>query len=100
MVIQSFANGGNTDTGSLTIERMRTVNDEVTKGAMDFMGRAVKADQLLFLWWNSTRMHIWTHLKKESEGTTGLGVYPDGRVEHDGYVRQSVSMPRVLLLDR
>jgi arylsulfatase len=29
-------------------------------------------------WWNSTRMHIWTHLKKESEGKTGLGVYPDG----------------------
>jgi arylsulfatase len=31
-------------------------------------------------------MHIWTHLKKESEGKTGLGVYPDGMVEHDGHV--------------
>ncbi len=39
-----------------------------------------------FVWWNSTRMHIWTHLKKESEGKTGLGVYPDGMVEHDGHV--------------
>lgn len=25
--------------------------------------------------WNSTRMYIWTHLKAESEGKTGLGVY-------------------------
>lgn len=31
-------------------------------------------------------MHIWTHLKKESVGVTGLGVYPDGMVEHDGHV--------------
>ena len=31
-------------------------------------------------------MHIFTHLKKESEGVTGLGIYPDGMVEHDGHV--------------
>lgn len=31
-------------------------------------------------------MHIFTHLKKESEGKTGLEVYPDGMVEHDGHV--------------
>lgn len=87
-VIKSFANGQITDTGPLTIERMKTVDEEVTKGAMDFVDRAVKADKPFFLWWNSTRMHIWTHLKKESEGTTGLGVYPDGMVEHDGHVGQ------------
>ncbi len=33
-------------------------------------------------------MHIFTHLKKESEGKTGLGVYADGMVEHDGMVGQ------------
>jgi arylsulfatase len=33
-------------------------------------------------------MHIFTHLKPESEGKTGLGVYPDGMVEHDGHVGQ------------
>ena len=31
----------------------------------------------------STKMHVWTHLKKECEGKTGLGVYADGMVEHD-----------------
>lgn len=87
-VIKSFANGQITDTGPLTIERMKTVDEEVTKGAMDFVDRAVKANKPFFLWWNSTRMHIWTHLKKESAGKTGLGVYPDGMVEHDGHVGQ------------
>jgi arylsulfatase len=33
-------------------------------------------------------MHVWTRLKKESEGVTGIGLYPDGMVEHDGMVGQ------------
>jgi arylsulfatase A-like enzyme len=33
-------------------------------------------------------MHIWTRLKPESQGKTGLGIYPDGMVEHDGQVGQ------------
>jgi arylsulfatase len=52
------------------------------------MERAKKADKPFFLWWNSTRMHIFTHLKKESDGKTGLGIYADGMVEHDGHVGQ------------
>src|SRR5206468_7436408 len=32
--------------------------------------------------------HIWTRLKPESQGKTGLGIYPDGMVEHDGQVGQ------------
>jgi len=40
------------------------------------------------VWFNTSRMHIWTHLKPESDGKTGLGVYPDGMVEHDGHVGQ------------
>jgi arylsulfatase len=31
-------------------------------------------------------MHIWTRLKQESQGVTGIGLYPDGMVEHDGHV--------------
>jgi arylsulfatase len=76
------------NTGPLTIERMRTVDEEFLAASLDFMERAVKDDKPFFCWWNSTRMHIFTHLKKESEGVTGLGVYPDGMVEHDGHVGQ------------
>jgi arylsulfatase len=76
------------DTGPLTKKRMETMDEEVTAGALDFMDRAVKADKPFFLWWNSTRMHVFTHLKPESEGKTGLGIYPDGMVEHDGHVGQ------------
>lgn len=85
-VIKSSADGNVEDTGPLTRKRMETIDEEVTAGALDFMDRAVEQDKPFFLWWNSTRMHVWTHLKEESDGVTGLGVYPDGMVEHDGMV--------------
>jgi len=33
-------------------------------------------------------MHVFTHLKPASAGKTGLGIYADGMVEHDGMVGQ------------
>ena len=76
------------DTGPLTKKRMETVDDEVTAGALKFMDNAAKADKPFFIWWNSTRMHVFTHLKPASEGKTGLGIEADGMVEHDAMVGQ------------
>ena len=85
-VIHSFAGGKITDTGPLTRKRMETIDEEVNAKAIDFMERAKKADKPFFIWWNSTRMHVFTHLKAASEGKTGLGIYADGMTEHDGHV--------------
>jgi arylsulfatase A-like enzyme len=74
------------DTGPLTKKRMETVDDEITAAALKFMDKAHKDGKPFFVWWNSTRMHIWTHLKPEFVGKTGLGVYADGMVEHDAAV--------------
>src|SRR3970282_1771693 len=98
-VIHSFADGRIEDTGPLTRERMETIDDEVTEKALDFMARAKAANQPFFLWYNSTRMHVFTHLKPESEGKTGLGVYADGMVEHDGHVGQLLAKLTELGLD-
>ncbi len=74
------------NTGPLTRKRMETIDQELVAASEDFMDRAKKAGKPFFIWFASTRMHIWTHLKPESRGRTGLGVYPDGMVEHDGQV--------------
>ena len=85
-VIHSFADGRIEDTGPLTKKRMETIDEEVNKAAIDFIEKANKDGKPFFVWWNSTRMHIFTRLKAESEGKTGLGIYADGMVEHDGHV--------------
>ena len=91
-VLHCWANPDGTqkieDTGPMTKKRMETMDEEITAGAIDFIERQHKADKPFFCWWNSTKMHIWTHLKKGVEGKTGLGVYPDGMVEHDRQVGQ------------
>jgi len=74
------------NTGPLNTKRMETVDEEFLAASLDFIERAHQQGKPFFVWWNSTRMHVFTHLKKESQGVTGLGLYPDGMVEHDGHV--------------
>ena len=74
------------DTGPLTKKRMETIDEEFLKATMDFIDRANRDKKPFFVWFNPTRMHIWTRLKPASQGKTGLGIYPDGMVEHDGQV--------------
>src|SRR5256885_2209030 len=75
-VLHSWANPDGTqkieNTGPLDTKRMQTVDEEFLDGALTFIDRAHADDKPFFLWFNSTRMHIFTHLKKESEGRTGL----------------------------
>ena len=102
-VLHTWANADGTQriesTGPLTKKRMETIDEEATAHALRFMTDAKAANKPFFLWWNSTRMHIWTRLKKESEGKTGLGIYPDGMVEHDGHVGQVLDKLKELGLD-
>jgi arylsulfatase A-like enzyme len=74
------------NTGPLPKERMETVDEEFLAEALDFIDRKNKEGGPWFCYFNPTRMHIFTHLKKSSVGKTGLGLYPDGMVELDGYV--------------
>ena len=76
------------NTGPLNTKRMETIDEEFLAAAVDFMERQSKANTPWFCYFNTTRMHIWTHLKASSVGKTGLGVYPDGMTELDGYVGQ------------
>ncbi|MGO6672587.1 arylsulfatase [Rhizobium leguminosarum] len=76
------------DTGPLNRKRMETVDEEFLGAAKDFIDRSAKAEKPFFCWFNSTRMHIYTHLKAESKGKTGLGIVADGMAEFDGMVGQ------------
>ena len=55
---------------------METVDEEFLAAALDFIDRQHKAGKPLFCYFNSTRMHVFTHLKKESEGRRASGSTP------------------------
>jgi arylsulfatase len=89
-VLHTWANGDGTqkieDTGPLNTRRMPTVDEEFLGGAKKFIDASVKNNKPFFVWFNSTRMHVFTHLKPASLGKTGKGIHADGMVEHDGMV--------------
>ena len=76
------------DTGPLTRKRMETVDDETSAAAIDFMKRQNAAGKPFFVWYNSTRMHLRTHVRAEHRGRYmhGDSEYIDGMIEHDGTV--------------
>lgn len=76
------------NTGPLPKERMETVDEEFLSAALDFIDRKHKEGAPWFCYFNPTRMHVFTHLKPSSRGKTGMGLYPDGMAELDGYVGQ------------
>jgi arylsulfatase A-like enzyme len=80
------------NTGPLTTKRMETIDEEFLESAKDFIKRNNMAGNPWFCYFNSTRMDVFTHLKKESQGVTGRGLYPDGMVEHDGHVGQLLDL--------
>jgi len=82
-VIHSYSDGRIEDTGPLTRKRMETADEEFTNAAIKFIEKAHKDGKPFFVWLSATRMHVWTHLKEESDGKTGIGLYADGMVEHD-----------------
>ena len=87
-VIHSFADGRINDTGALTRKRMETVDEEFLAASLKFIDKAHKDGKPFFVWFNSTRMHVFTRLKPASQGVTGQGLYADGMAEHDGHVGQ------------
>jgi len=76
------------NTGPLDTKRMETIDEEFLASTLDFIDRKNAEGTPWLCWFNSTRMHIRTHLKPESDGVTGLGVEADGLVEHDGHIGQ------------
>jgi len=84
-VIHSFAGGKIEDTGPLTVKRMETIDDETVGAAIAYMHKQVKEGKPFFTWMNTTRMHVFTHVRPEYRGKSGMpgNEYGDGMWEHD-----------------
>ena len=76
------------DTGALTKKRMETIDDETSAAAIDFMKRQHASGKPFFVWFNSTRMHLRTHVRTAHRGRYqhGDSEYIDGMIEHDATI--------------
>lgn len=84
-VIRASADGKIEDTGALTTKRMETIDDETVGAALDYLDKHGKEDKPFFVWMNTTRMHMFTHIRPEHQGKSGMpgNDYADGMWEHD-----------------
>ena len=79
------------DEGPLTLERSKTVDEEISAKVVDFLDRndPKKTNKPFFVWYNPARMHITTVLSPKYDGhdrrarRQGLG-HQRSRHEADG----------------
>lgn len=93
-VIKSSVDGKIEDSGPLTRKRMETVDDETTSAAIEFMKKQHAGGKPFFTWMNFTRMHIFTHVRPEYRGKSGMSgnEYADGMWEMDQNVGKLLKM--------
>jgi arylsulfatase len=84
-VIHSYADGRIEDTGPLTKKRMEDVDQEFLDATIDFIKRQHEAEKPFFVWFNTTRMHLRTHIPERIRGQSGRwqSAYHDAMIEHD-----------------
>ncbi|OZI42582.1 arylsulfatase [Bordetella genomosp. 5] len=84
-VIKASADGKIEDTGALTSKRMETIDDETVGAALDYLDKHGKGEKPFFVWMNTTRMHVYTHIRDAHKGKSGMpgNDYADGMWEHD-----------------
>ena len=90
-IVSGTADGPTKDEGPLTVKRMETFDDDVAAKSLDYLDRRARDGRPFFLWHNSTRQHVFIHLKEQALGQSRAGrqdVYGNGLKEHDGHVGQ------------
>ncbi|MDD1780800.1 sulfatase-like hydrolase/transferase [Enterovibrio sp. ZSDZ35] len=77
-----------TDKGALGKERMKVIDEEFLDFALEWLDdhEARNDDQPYFMWFNPSRMHTITHVRKEYEGASQTSTYYDALTELDDQV--------------
>ncbi|MGO7046532.1 arylsulfatase [Rhizobium johnstonii] len=88
-IVSCTAGGDVKDEGPLSVKRMETFDEEVAAKSLSYIDQRAKDGKPFFLWHNSTRQHVFIHLKDESRKLSRAGIddtYGNGLAEHDAQV--------------
>ena len=104
-VLHCYANADGTqtieDTGPLTKERMKTIDDTIAAYAANWIRKQHEAEEPFFIWVNFTHMHFRTHVKDGSIEQAGQwqSRYHDAMIDHDKNVGTVLNVLEELGLD-
>ncbi len=90
-VVSCTAGGAIKDEGALSTKRMETIDEEILAKSQGYLEARAKDKKPFFLWHNTTRNHVFIHLKKASQDKSRGGnedSFGDGLREHDEQVGQ------------
>lgn len=87
-IIRSIAGGKIEDLGPLTKKHMETFDNELLGMAVAYLDQRKQDGAPFFMYYNTTRMHLYTRLSPAAKDKTGLGIFADGMVEHDALIGQ------------
>jgi arylsulfatase len=73
---------------------METVDDEFLEAAIMFIRKQHDEGKPFFVWFNTTHMHLRTHVKPESRGQSGrwMSEYSDVMIDHDKHVGKMLDL--------
>lgn len=72
------------------LERRRSIDAELTRRSVDFIGRQAETEKPFFLYVPLTQLHFPTIPNRQFEGRTGKGDFADSLVEMDARVGQII----------
>jgi arylsulfatase A-like enzyme len=73
---------------------LETIDDDIAQRSVAYIQAQARARKPFFVGVNFTHMHLYTHVRPDAKGKTGISEYADAMLTHDENVGQVLKAMR------